>query len=318
MPQYKKLQLFDRGAAAFAHVFPDGLAHLGPEASPHYVCPTCPEPDATGKNYRVQLFPRSAVLSRALTAEHVPPEAFGGRELVLTCQPCNNDIGGSQLEAHARRLENSIDLLRGVSKRRSKVRLTAGGHYVNAKLGIEDNILKVDMPPWKKNANDPRAVEGFREALLRRSTINISFDGDTYSPRRANVTWLRHAYLVLFAIAGYRYIFSAGLSIVRKQIKEPDTEHISTFLAALPGEHFWSERLIIKVQEPEWLQSWAVQIGRYVALLPRPGDIEFYARLAEDSNIHKGLRFTGELIEWPTEPFFGLEQPELWSRSESG
>jgi hypothetical protein len=157
------------------------------------VCPTCPELDTLGKNYRVQLFPRSAVLSRALTAEHVPPKAFRGRELVLTCKTCNNYIGGSQLEGHARRRENPIDLLLGNSKKKAKVRLTAGGHRVNAKLGVEGNM--------------------------------------------------------------------------------------ATFLAALPGEHSWSDRRIIIVREPEWLQSYAVQIGRYVVFLPKPGDIEFYSRL---------------------------------------
>lgn len=113
----------------------------------------------------------------------------------------------------------------------------------------------------------------------------------------------------LFAVAGYRYIFQRGLGIVRKQIKEPDVDHIPTFLTVLPGEHHWSERLIIDIREPESLQSWAVQIGRYVTFLPKSGDIEFYGRLAEERarfGRHQAT-FTGKAIEWPTEPFFGLK-----------
>ena len=311
-----KLRWFDQGAAAFSRTFPDALARLWPDAPPHYVCPTCPAPDDT--NYIIRLFSRAAVQSHELTAEHVPPRAFGGRELVLTCQPCNNDIGGSQLEAHARRCENPIDVLRGISKNPSKVRLTAGDHCVSAKLSVEEKMFKFTLPPQRKHANDPKEVEAFQKALLKSPTFNIDFNGDRHSPRRANVTWLRHAYLALFAVAGYRYIFSAGLDIVRQQINEPEAEHIAVFLATLPEEHPWSECRIINVRGPKWLQCWAVQIGRYVAFLPKAGDIEFYARLAEDRSVNQQSQFTGDVFEWPTEPSFGLEQPVRYGRVESG
>jgi len=60
-----KLRWFDRGAAAFSQASPEALSHLGPEAPPYYVCPECPEADAAGRFYRVQLFPRAAVQSNA-------------------------------------------------------------------------------------------------------------------------------------------------------------------------------------------------------------------------------------------------------------
>jgi hypothetical protein len=146
-------------------------------------------------------------------------------------------------------------------------------------------------------------------------TFSINFSGDRHSPRRANVTWLRHAYLILFAIAGYRYIFQPGLGIVRKQIREPEAQHIPVFLAAHTGEHPWSERHIIKVREPEWLQSWAVSIGRYITFLPEGGDVEFYARLVEKGHT-TSQHFTGDEIEWPLEPTFGLAVPRKPSESD--
>jgi len=305
-----KLRWFDRGAAAFAQAFPGALAHLGPDPAPHYVCPQCPKPDASGQQYRVQLFPRSAIESGELTVEHVPPKSFGGRELLLTCKRCN-DTGGSLLEAHARRRENPADVMLGVKKEPSRVRLTAGDHSVSATLTVEERMLTMELPPREKHANDPRQEKGVREALRKaageQSTFNVSFAKDLYLPRRANVAWLRHAYLALFAVAGYRYIFQPGLGIVRKQIQEPDTEHIPVFLATLPGEHPWSERRIGLIREPESLRSWAVQYGRYVAFLPKPGDTEFYARMAEDAHAREQVRLTGEAIAWPTEPLFGVE-----------
>lgn len=307
-----ELRWFDRGAAAFAQVFPDVLAPLGPDPAPHYVCPQCAEPDACGHRYRVQLFPRSAVERRELSAEHVPPKSFGGRELVLTCKRCNA-TGGSELEADARKRENPVDVILGVAKKPSHVRLTAGDHTVLGALTVADRMLTMELPPRKKHANDPRQEKGVREALqeaaAEQSSFSISFAKDSYRPRRANVAWLRHAYLALFAVAGYRYIFRRGLGIVRKQIQEPDTEHIPVFLAALPGQYPWSERQLVFIREPEPLRSWAVQFGRYVAFLPRAGDAEFYTRLAEDAYARDQVGLTGEAIAWPSEPTFGLVAP---------
>lgn len=309
-----KLRWFDRGAAAFAQAFPDALTLLGSDPAPHYVCPQCAEPDPCGRQYRVQLFPRSAVERGELTAEHVPPRSFGGRELVLTCKRCN-DTAGFLLEAHARKRENPSDVIRGVAEKPSPVRLTAGDHTVSMNLTEEEGMLTMTFPPRRKRSNDPTSEEAVWEALPRliaeRSTININFAKDAYVPRRANVAWLRHAYLVMFAIAGYRYIFQRGLGVVRKQIKEPDADHIPVFLASLSGKHSWEERRIVFIREPEPLQSWAVQFGRYIAFLPKAGDMQFYTRMAEDTQGRDEAMFTGEVIDWPTEPLFGLAAAKL-------
>jgi hypothetical protein len=122
-----KLRWFDRGATAFAQTFPDALSHLGPEPPPpYYLCPACPRFDSATKRYPVYLHTRSAVATRDLTAEHVPAESLGGRELVLTCQRCNH-TAGARLDAEARKRENSIDALRGLLPYAHPVRLERGG-----------------------------------------------------------------------------------------------------------------------------------------------------------------------------------------------
>ena len=302
-----KLRWFDLGAAALSREFPKAPDLLGPETPPLYACPECAELESTNL-YSVRLFSRAAVQNGALTAEHVPPKSFGGRQLVLTCKPCNN-LAGSQLDAHARWRENPIDMLRGATEH-ARVQVTLGRCRVSAILKKRDDIPEIVLPPDSKNANNPIEVKAFRAALasgnVKSSDITITFSNDRHSPRRARVTWLRHAYLALFAVGGYHYIFQPGLAIVRKQIKEPDVEHIPRFLGVLPGEHLWSERRIISISEPEWLQSLAVQIGRYVAYLPKPGDADFYVRLAEE-RIVRQRKFTGEAIGWPIEPRFGID-----------
>lgn len=59
-----------------------------------------PAPDTFEGTSRVFLFPRAAVAAGLLTAEHVPPESFGRKELLLTCARCNH-TAGAHLDSQA-------------------------------------------------------------------------------------------------------------------------------------------------------------------------------------------------------------------------
>jgi hypothetical protein len=178
----KKLRWFDRGAAAFSLVFPNALDFLGTTASPHYVCPECAEPDATDRNYRVQLFPRTAVQRGELTAEHVPPKAFNGRELVLTCKPCNSRAG-SQLESHARKRENPSDVLRGVATKPARVRVITDRYNFSADLKVEEGMLDLHAK-IQKYGRLSKSQESGGQPTARRSQyssamIRTSLPGQT-------------------------------------------------------------------------------------------------------------------------------------------
>jgi hypothetical protein len=56
--------------------------------------------------------------------------------------------------------------------------------------------------------------------------IKISFYADRHFERHARVSWLRSAYLPTFAVFGYRYVFQPPLAVVRRQIAEPEIDHI--------------------------------------------------------------------------------------------
>ena len=94
-----KLRWFEQGASAFAQTFPAKVAEF-PAGGPFYVCPLCIRPDARAGTSKAFLFPRAAVEGGILTAEHVPPESFGGKELLLTC--ARNHTAGAHLDSHAR------------------------------------------------------------------------------------------------------------------------------------------------------------------------------------------------------------------------
>lgn len=307
----RKRRWFERGAAAFRHAFPKALTFLGGNPPPHYACPECAEPDKSGLELRVRLLPKSALTRGELTAEHVPPNSFGGRRLVLTCKACN-DFAGHQLDAHARKHENPGDALVGAARKSSHVAVTMDEHTVAASLKVKDRMLDLTIPPLKTNANDPRVLEEFwgvpRLSTGESREITIAFSGDSHSPRRARVSWLRHGYLALFAILGYRYIFHPALNIVRKQIKEPDGNHIPLFLAMLPERRPWTERRVVFIRQPEWHCCWAVQFGHYMVFLPTAGDVCFYPRFAAKALAGSGQSdFSGDAFEWPAEPLFCLD-----------
>ena len=132
-----KLKWFDAGVDAFslmrAKVPKSLLEAIGGERM--YVCPVC-----------VQPFPRSAVGSGELTAEHVPPDCFDGGALVLTCARCNN-TAGSRLDAHAHRKEVVEEVLLGVRDRVQNVRIHADGVKVNAELTAAAGEFSIRIPP---------------------------------------------------------------------------------------------------------------------------------------------------------------------------
>ncbi len=251
-----RLDWFQRGAAAFTQLFPESFPELGPEPPPVYVCPLCVSTDVAGvQTFRV--FPRAAVAERTLTAEHVPPESFGGKELLLTCAPCNH-MAGAHLDSHARKRENPIDAFLGRT-RPIPVRLAAGEHRVAADFSKPPDHFKLELLKEKKSGK-PGSVAGFRDVVTgpedSNRDVTISFYADLHLPRRAHASWLRSGYLALFAMAGYRYILAPALAIVQRQIAEPDVEYIPTFLSLMPGNPPWSQRQIVRMREPRLLSCW--------------------------------------------------------------
>ena len=232
-----KLRWFDQGARSFAVALKPGA----PMASvPHYVCPLCIDLSNEGR-LTVRMFRRQAVETGHLTAEHTPPRSFWGRELLLTCAPCNHHAG-ARLDAEARKRENPRDALSGRTRRPVAVRLTAGGHTIPARLSTEGRTYALKIPKHFKKAG---VVEGFQAAIHHDNkgdrSILVNFDADAFRWKEACASWLRAAYLVMFAVLGYRYVFRPELSLVRRQIAEPDVEHIPVFMVQLPSAPPWTE-----------------------------------------------------------------------------
>ena len=289
--QTKKLRWFDRGTAVFEQRDPGKIAaRFGPETPPCYVCPIC-----TG------LFKRQAVLDGYLTAEDVPPKSLGGRPLLLTCRRCNS-TSGSVLDAQARRKQNILDAVHGRPGDARYVILAIDDHEVRAefKVHADATLLRVRLD-W----NPPGASEVFGSKLKGRTPIKVTFRGDRYSDLGAKVSWLRSAYLAMFARFGYDVVFAPAMQVVRQQIMDPRERLMVSFTIEIPEYVPLSFRRILKAETPAWLNCWVVQFGQYCVLLPEPKDATLYDRIESNLTTERNS-ISGENYGWPVEPFIGL------------
>ena len=216
----------------------------------------------------------------AVTVEHVPPKSLCGRPLVLTCRACNSTAGAA-LDVHARRRENPRDAVLG--RVTTKISMSAGGHRVAGSFTVRDGAYDLTVTR-KRNAHRADAEARVRGTLASTGNsdrdITLSFDHDRFDDERARVSWLRTACLTLFAVIGYRLIPGQEMEIVRRQIREPNTPHIPTFLIDTRGDDDWSSRALLRITTPEWPRCWGIKVGHFVVCVPLPGDIGLYERLA--------------------------------------
>lgn len=254
-----KLRWFRRGAAAFELTFPGSESGFGPAD----VCPICD-----------RAFSEAAVHTGVLTAEHVPPESFGGRELLLTCKKCNNEAG-TLFDAHARRKEDLAELTLRPPRKPLRVRIQHQGRTLNARLSASDTTWELKVI---ERANDPKAVIAFQASGPPKAgeAISIDFVGSRFVELGAKMSWLRSGFLALFATFGYRFSSDPALSIVKRQLLSHESSLIYSFTIEIPQTLDWLDWRILEIREP---RCTGVVFGRYVMVYPHPGDMHFYERL---------------------------------------
>jgi hypothetical protein len=268
-----RLLWFDRGAAAFEEYAPGVVEQAkGSGAAPHYVCPIC-----------VEGFVREAVANGTLTEEHVPPEALGGRGLVLTCKPCNN-TAGTELDAHAHRQQTVERANQGQPTTRPlKVKARIGDLALNARYTFDGTAGSLSIP---REINSPTALAALVQTgvIPKGTPITVEHSGDRYAELGANISWLRSAYLAAFALFGYKVVFDPAMHIVRTQILESETRRIVSHLTNIPPEiqALAKGPFLAFIESPPLERGLCVAFGRHGVLLPGPGDLTFYDRLAAD------------------------------------
>lgn len=293
----RRLRLFARGAEAARRID----ANLHQET---YFCPIC-ETD----------FSRADAEEGELTLEHVPPDALGGDPILLTCRACNS-FAGHELDAEAANRQQIIEFAEGLSGRRPIVdqmaRLNLAGEVVNILLNSDPQANRIELAVLGE-VNDPAAVQRQLENL-EAAAREDTWDGTTFQitpnirwhDRRADLSNLRTAYLMGFALFGYRYAFHERLDPVRQQIRNPDETIIRVF--CLPNrEEIPDAPRALLTEGP--FEAFVVQLRREMVLLPWvDGPADLYENLphllaaAGDQG-----RFQGQPLITPTELHMTLD-----------
>ena len=292
-----KLRWFDIGAGAFERRFPGLLLErFGADVVGSYVCPECDVP-----------YPRSAVDTKELSVEHVPPHGVGGKELLLTCRSCNNRAG-KDADVDAINRELVAEAKRSGPEEPMPVLWHHEGYRIAASIVTVDGKMQLKMV---EKATDPKAIEALRKGGLipAGTSLSVEFHRHRFDDMAANASWFRAGFLALTAVCGYRFSCNPAIEIVKSQIRQPDKAVIYCFTTILPPEYIvefkdWS---ILDMNNP---RCTAVVFGKYAMLYPNADDMTFYDRVRADiESGHPPGTFTAQQYHWAgRDPLF--DQPE--------
>ena len=277
--QRKKERWFDAGTIAIEKVLPGRRSVVFPDIENPYICPLCRRG-----------FPRTAIAEKRLTFEDAPQSSYGGNPVALTCVDCNGYYG-KKVDSKLHKLDTgptpctiAID---GVKVRalRTYFQGEARHHF--------------DIPP---QMNHPDVATEFREIMSRKTPQ----EGDEKDRRRADVAWLKSAFIVAFACWGYSYIFSPGLAIVREQLARCDEEIIPRFKFNNRDNPSKTRHLMF-IRQPVDFSCVAVVMGEHLVLLPDAGDMHLYSRVDVLAKKYSNFTFMGDEYIWPTAPSHSLD-----------
>lgn len=299
MVKPKHIEWFYRGARTLRAVARErGFEDAFPSDEDWYLCPVCLDVLLTVEEFATE----------QLSVEHVPPEALGGNELVLTCKRCNNDAG-RHFDAEAHKQQRLRQFLSGHSQQPETARFTVGDitTRVEAHVTGRTGMFLTEVPKINNPADLERMEEHMRTLSDTRSTdFHFTVTPQLrYFPDRARVSWIRTAYLAAFALFGWKYILQPALQPIRDQLMNPST--ITLPLLSMydpngdPGRHeIWA------IKQPTEHRSLLVTSGQQGVFLPVPNDprsLEELARsLGARANEPVRYAFTGDMFPWPSRP----------------
>ena len=281
---------FADGWTALNHAFPTLAEHVS--FSPFYVCPLC-----------LHAFGRDAIQHRVLTFDHVPPRSVGGKRLVLTCKKCNSTAGHA-VDAHVGRESDFVEFMSRGTVTNRRATLTTPVGTIPVRLSTAAGGITVAGVP---TAN-PQAHRTFFTDFERIAgggnwgdfTFQVGFE--PFSEPRAALSWLRSAYLMFFAVFGYRFIFRPEIEAIRLKILRADIDAEPTrFRMVQPAP---SPPTLARIEEPVEARCYAMLYRHNVVFLPKHGDATLYERLLL---MKKGAVISGMQYEWPRRPRYAAD-----------
>jgi hypothetical protein len=299
---------FRQGAQALSQIQYAGADGWAPANDEVYACPLCLRP-----------FGLDALASGELTKEHAPPEWFKGRVIALTCRTCNNEAG-RHFDAEAEKIERLRGMVSGEYSGPMR------GIYAINSVGLNGDFHSTGggggMFIGEPKINNPTASEEFFQTLDRHTGATLDEFNLLFTPRlrashrRAEISWVRSAYLIAFAALGWRYILQPSFSSFRAQFQDHANISLDFPILHQPDADP-AQRDLMLIESPSDCASLLVRIGRHSVFLPDVDSDTPYSdltaalrNLSRDENGAVVLKFSGKVIPWPTAPTYWLDLDE--------
>ena len=277
----RRLRIFRYGSKAIAK-YRNGDSSL-------YYCPIC------GLGYPEA----SAIAGDNLTLEHIPPDSIGGKPILMTCRNCNS-LAGRTIDvsiASKKKFGEFEDIVFGQKKGIvPSVTLSLGDLHVAAAIHKENSF---DIRPIE-NANSPIILDMYKKHLMNHSN-NLQFKvsiSHKYDNRFFKLSYLKSAFLLVFAWLGYRYAFDTRLDVVRQQLQEPESDILGTKFWIEGNESMPVNRIML-LSSP--LPMFLVSFNSCCIVLPSlESNGDFYSSLSR--YWERGQRITLQTDIWDSWP----------------
>jgi len=265
--------------SALFDVFSANLALYKEGANGSFMCPLC-----------LRTFARDQIHTD-LGKAHIIPQFLGGSDWTITCRTCNSKVG-SEIESCEADRASFGWALSGDGDETVRVQVTVRDEHgevvgpvqadMRATTSGGDRRLQLYL---KRKGSHPVAVEILNGLLHGESsggswTIEGHFR-ETRSIKRANLTYVHAAYLLMFHQFGYEWVLDPCATLIREQIMLPDEPIIIPLAPALSDHGIPEDKLgILLVTEPaDWrhflvvpplIRGWSKRHAVWMPLFGRP------------------------------------------------
>ncbi len=286
----RKKQYFEKGAAA--------LKRITSIDQDCYCCPLCQ-----------RLFIFQAIEAGVLTLEHAPPEKVGGKPVALTCKECNS-ISGYSIDAAVVNREKMLDATKAITGQNPNYEggasLEMGGESINVKVVVNNGRVSI-LPP--KEINNPKKLEMYKTYLM-----NLHDEGKwngekfkitpraSYHIKYSKIGDLKTAFIICFALFGYKYALNKKLTPVREQIINYKSDVIDRFWIE-SDQKIDKKYFILLLDQP--ISAIAVKLDISTIILPWfEGPKNLYKHL---ETYDENISFHGQFLKWPKQLEMGMD-----------